>query len=323
MTEIRSVLCPTDFSPVADRGVDLATQICDCFGSRLVIQYNLDTLPPLYLASLELIPDSQLRLEEDQEARADQLLENLISSFPTTFRAERRITKGIAHHSILELAEELDVDLIVMGTHGRSGLGHVLVGSTTERVIVQSHRPVLTAREKGHNLLIPDREMKDSASKQQMLVPIDFSPHSLDTLDYARGLMERLPFKLNLLHVVEPISWDDMRGATHFNVPEFQHHRLKEAEQQLAQLVPEALAERTQVLVRMGPVIHEIVGVAAALEARMVVMGTRARTLLDELLFGPTAYGVLCRSSCPVWVVPGKRAVMEVESAEKAGAVPG
>lgn len=305
MLQIKTVLCPTDFSETADRGLDLAVQVCQRFGSRLVLQYNLDSLPPLYLASLEALPVSQLELEKGQEARAEQLLKSVLECLPQSFPADAKVTKGQAHHSILQSAHELPADLIVMGTHGRSGLGHLLIGSTTERVISDATCPVLTARQKGYNQIFPDAT--HPGATWEILVPIDFSRHVASTLQYASGMAERLPVVLRLLHVVAPISWEDTRGFSHFNVPEFQHARIRDARRRLGSLIPESLESRTEVEVRMGDISEEVVRCAEANRVRMILMGLHPESVLDELLFGPTCYGVLRRSRCPIWIVPSKK----------------
>jgi universal stress protein A len=302
MLTIRTVHCPTDFSETADRGLDLAVQVCERFGAKLVLHHNMEALPPLYLASIEVLPVTQLQLEEEQQARAEQLLRDSVANLPHSFPAEIRVTKGHAANSILSVAAESAADLIVMGTHGRSGLGHMLLGSTTEQVIAGARCPVLTARLGGYNEVFPDSSQVDES--WEVLHPIDFTPRAVAILDYARGMAERLPIELRLLHVVKPISWDDMRGYTHFNVPEFQQARVREARQKLEYLVEKSLHGRAKLEVRMGDVAAEIVRCAEANRARLILMGLNPDREINDLLFGPTCYGVLRKSRCPIWVIP-------------------
>src|SRR5207249_8982161 len=111
-------------------------------------------------------------------------------------------TRGKAYASILTLAQKLPADLIVMGTHGRSGLKHMLIGSNTERVIAKSSCPVLAIGEAGENRIFPAPGEGFSQIRHRVLVPIDFSHHSLHTLENACRMTGTLPVELHLLHVV-------------------------------------------------------------------------------------------------------------------------
>lgn len=309
MLEMKTVLCPTDFSPVGDRGVNLAGHICQRFGSRLVVQYNLDFLPPLYLTGLETFPQSQAQFDDEQAVRADQLLKQSISTLPNSIKSDGIITRGLAPTSILNLARELPADMIVMGTHGRSGFGHMFVGSTTERVLVQSPCPVLAIRATEDHAPYLNFLDPDDPSVLQVVVPVDFSPHSIYTLEYAYRMADMLPVNLNLLHVIEPLSWDDMKGTTHFNVPEYQRLRMYEARQRLLTFIPPNMSDRTEAHVRIGSVVKEITSYADMIDARFILIGIRPKGIVDELFFGATSYGVLRSSKRPVWVVPGHRTV--------------
>ncbi len=316
MCDIKIVLCPTDFSPVSERGLFLATQICELLGARLVVQHNVDTFPLLYMANPEVLPESETRLLEEQGLEAETMLNELLSQLPRSVAAEKRVTTGKAPISILGLARELPADLIVMGTHGRGGLGHMLVGSTTEHVMVESPCPVLTVRNPEHTRFLDINAGTASQSHQPILVPVDISPDSQAHLNYACGLLNVFPGRLQVLHVIEPASWDDKKGTTHFNVPEYHHHRVQEAMDQLRAFVPPEFAGQIDLHVRVGAVVDEVVAHAETIGAGLIVIGTRKKGFLNEL-FGRTSYGILRSSSCPVLVVP-HRLALGVPPEEKA-----
>jgi nucleotide-binding universal stress UspA family protein len=138
-----------------------------------------------------------------------------------------------------------------------------------------------------------------------VLVPLDLFPHSSHTLQHALGLLEALPINLHLLHVIEPVSADDTRGATHFNVPEFLHLRTQDARDSLRALIPGGLENRVQVHACVGPVVRVILDYAAQIDARLIVMGITRKSILRNLFAGTPACGVLRGSTCPVWIVPG------------------
>jgi universal stress protein A len=294
MISIKTVLCPMDFSPITGRVLGLAIQVSQLFNSKLVLHHSNEN----GLLTQE-VPN------ELEDFQADKALQEMIARAPSSIHVESRITKGHAHRSILDLARSLPADLIVMGTHGRSGVRDTLLGSTTERVITQSLCPVLTAHDIGHNMILPERGDLAAEGRAQVLVPLDLFPHSRNTLEYTCGLLEVLPIDLHLVHVVEPVSWDDTRGATHFNVPEFLHLRVMDARDSLRALIPTGLENRVHVHVRVGPVIRVILDYAAQIEARLIIMGITRKSTLKNLFLGTHAYGTLRGSPCPVWIVPG------------------
>jgi len=294
MISIKTVLCPVDFSPITGRVLGLAIQVSQLFNSKLVLHHSNEN---------GLV--TRKGLNEFEDFHADESLQEMMARAPSSIHVESRVRKGHAHKSILELARSLPADLIVMGTHGRSGVRDTLLGSTTERVITQSLCPVLTAHDIGHNMILPERGDLAAASRAQVLVPLHLFPHSRNTLEYACGLLEVLPIDLHLLHVVEPVSRDDTRGATHFNVPEFLHLRVMDARECLRDLIPTGLVNRVHVHARVGPVIRVILDYAAQIEARLIIMGITRKSAVKNLFLSTPAYGALRGSQCPVWIVPG------------------
>jgi len=296
--EIKTILCSVDFSSISARVLRLAIEASRLFNSRLVLHHNVDPPLPSEIPSLQMFMDKVL---------ADQGLQRLSSKQEAAIKIERKITRGKAHTSILTLAQKLPADLIVMGTHGRSGLKHMLVGSTTERVIAKSNCPVLAIGEAGENRIFPEPDEGLSEIRHRVLVPVDFSPHSLYTLENACRITGTLPVELHFLHVVQPVSWDDMRGGGHFTVPEFQRSLMLDAKDRLLGLIPENMQDRVRAHVRMGPVVGEIIDCAASIQASLIVMGVTPGGLIEDFLFGAASYGVLRSSPCPVWIVPAIR----------------
>jgi universal stress protein A len=292
MISIKTVLCPVDFSPITGRVLGLAIQVSQLFSSKLILHHSDEN---------GLLTGN----DESMDFHADKSLKEMIARAPDSIHVESRITTGHAHESILELARSLPADLIVMGTHGRSGVRDMLLGSTTERVITESLCSVLTAHDIGHGMILPERGDPAGEGRAQVLVPLDLFAPSSSTLEYAWGLLEMLPIDLHLLHVIEPVSADDTRGATHFNVPEFLHLRLMDARDSLRAMIPAELENRVHVHARVGRVVRVILDYAAQIEARLIVMGITRKNILKNLFLGTPAYGVLRGSACPVWVVPG------------------
>lgn len=123
------------------------------FGSEIAFLHILEPIMPLTFEGLSMPPP----VLETESSEAEAPLKALVAAarrrgIATTKAISRR---GIASHEIVETARELDVDLIVMATHGRTGWKHFAIGSTAERVVRAAPCPVLVVREKEHDFVYP------------------------------------------------------------------------------------------------------------------------------------------------------------------------
>jgi nucleotide-binding universal stress UspA family protein len=145
LPEIKRVLVPTDFSPGAEAALDWAHRMARCFNAELVLVHALDLSLgaaaglPSDVAMMPAVQQLADRLREE----ADAEMAKLGKRYP---HARRIIREGIPRHVILEVAKAEGASLIVMGTHGRTGLAHVFFGSVAEHVVQHSRIPVLTVR---------------------------------------------------------------------------------------------------------------------------------------------------------------------------------
>jgi nucleotide-binding universal stress UspA family protein len=139
MLALHTVLHPTDFSEHSDHALGLACALTRDYDARLVI-LHVAPVPAAILGEAVLLPESG----DDQETRRLQLHRHWV---PGDVPAERRFAEGDPATEILEVAREVEADLIVMGTHGRTGLGRLLLGSVAEQVLRRAGCPVLTVKE--------------------------------------------------------------------------------------------------------------------------------------------------------------------------------
>lgn len=141
----QKILCPTDFSPLAQHGVQYALDLAQLFGSklRLVHAYSL----PTYFALPEaaVIPSAEYATARsvEHQARLDSALESLRAS---GIDIEGALRIGVTHAEIAEEAEQWNADLIVMSSHGHTGFTHAVLGSVAERVLRVAPCPVLILR---------------------------------------------------------------------------------------------------------------------------------------------------------------------------------
>jgi nucleotide-binding universal stress UspA family protein len=139
MLPIHTILHPTDFSPRAKSAFDMACAIARDYDARLVV---LHVQPPRMMGGevQALITNPQ---EVERDLRADL---HKLQPHDFTIPIERELRQGDAGTEILRFAREIGCELIVMGTHGRTGLARLLMGSTAETVSRKAHCPVLTVK---------------------------------------------------------------------------------------------------------------------------------------------------------------------------------
>jgi universal stress protein A len=153
MIKIDRILVPTDFSDCARPAAQYARELALRFTAQVDLMTVVD--PTLMIAASAGSPVPQAILE-DQEATALQELKKWPDSeYDRELQVHRQVLQGIPFVEIVRYARANEVDLIVMGTHGRSGLTHVLIGSVAERVVRKASCPVLVVRPKGHQFIMP------------------------------------------------------------------------------------------------------------------------------------------------------------------------
>ena len=155
VAEAKTFLVPTDFSPCARKATEEAVSLAESFGSRLLFFHAL--APPSAYASaygIEMaVPPPVLALKpEDLEGEWQVFLSGLTLE---KVAWEKRTSEGRAATTIVEQAKDSQVDLIVMGTHGRSGLAHMLLGSVAEEVVRVASCSVLTIRPEAFQFELP------------------------------------------------------------------------------------------------------------------------------------------------------------------------
>jgi len=147
MIRIRHILVPTDFSPTSDAALEYARDVADRFGATLqllhVLQDPFVNGPLVSAQSLSETPGVRTTIMEDAKAR---LTARLTAHDRERFGAQGEVVFGRGADTIVEYAADSRADLIVMGTHGRTGVAHLLLGSVAERVVRTAHCPVLTVR---------------------------------------------------------------------------------------------------------------------------------------------------------------------------------
>jgi universal stress protein A len=144
---IRRILVPTDFSPGAAQALDYAVDLARSFGAELVLLFVVE--PVYYASPADLYGASanlSMLLDEQRRVGREQLDRFLAETRKRRVRCRGVVETGAPYETITGAAEKVAADLIVMATHGRTGLSHLLLGSVTEKVVRSSACPVLTLR---------------------------------------------------------------------------------------------------------------------------------------------------------------------------------
>lgn len=139
---IRKIMVPTDFTAFSDQAVEYASVIAKRFDSTIILVHVIEPLTYDLTDTIQVI-DHFVALKAIAEPILDNLQKKLLKK---GLQAKTFLLKGNPYLEIVEKARKTGVDLIIMGTHGRTGIKHLLVGSVTERVVRLAPCPVLTVR---------------------------------------------------------------------------------------------------------------------------------------------------------------------------------
>lgn len=152
MVDIKNVLVATDFSEWSDAALVYARALAGTFGARLHVLHAVE-----FVATADVMGIAVPDLYKGVESSARQQLEDLISDTDREIVGAKPvlITGGTPAHAIVEYAKKAEIDLIVLGTHGRRGLSHMVLGSVAERVVRTAPCPVLTVRHPEREFVVP------------------------------------------------------------------------------------------------------------------------------------------------------------------------
>jgi len=294
---IKRILFATDCSRWARRAEDYACALACSWKASLTV-----------LSVAEFQPGLNPDYSVNREYLADLFKQGSSQLVDLKGRAERRgiavttrMATGIPSEEVITAARAEDSDLIVVGTRGKTGLAHVLLGSTAERVIRGAPCPVMTVRTEPVDAE-DDGALSKPVTLDRILVPIDFSDCSLDALEYAVVVAQQAKASLMLLHVLEPVSY-----GLDFT---FGHSRAHEQEREMWTKRLEGLASSHQhshvsieSQLRGGLPSDSILDSIQTLPCDLIVMGTHGRRGISHVISGSVAEAVLRKARCPVIAV--------------------
>jgi nucleotide-binding universal stress UspA family protein len=297
MIEIKHILCPVDFSDGSRRALDHAAAIARWYGATATV---LHVIPPV----TSVIPSMPATLYPPVVFTAEDLsnVERELAAFAATSGAVESFrmlaVAGGVTSEILRVAKEQPADLLVMGTHGRSGFDHLILGSVTEKVLRKAPCPLLTVPP---HALDPARTAGEPF--RRILCAVDFSPASMQALAFAESLAEEADARLDVLTVLEaasvfePVPMGGPRSPATDGAARSARDRLAHAVSKDARVYC-----HVSEIVAAGKAYVEIVREASERHSELIVIGAHGGHA-GLAAFGSTTNRVVREAPCPVLMV--------------------
>jgi len=291
-----NILFATDFSESSKPAFRYSIEWGKALDSALTL-LNIQSLQP----GLDIDASVAQRFFDEQREAARTELENLQSEAKETIPSvtAHQLT-GIPSEQICQFAKEQHHDLLVMGTHGWTGIDRVLFGSVAERVIAQAPCPVLSIPLRKPEVISSMHTL--NPAPRQIILPLDFSDCSMDAYEYAVQVAKWFDATITLVYAIEPLSYSLDFTLTHPLQDKANRKKIRDR-----------LVELTEVLTKEGMTaeyeIPENLAMEATLEismtrqADLIVMGTHGRQGLTRLVMGSITNKVLQHSPYPVLTV--------------------
>jgi len=300
---IRNILVPIDFSQMSIQAIKTANRLARRFAAAIhlahVRQFNYagDFVAP----APPMVPFSFMPYEQNGEKSVLKELTALAHEYGVSSVNGHVLGGGPPFDEICRLAQKIPADLIVMPTHGRTGLKHVFLGSTAERIVQHSPCPVLVTR---RNALQSKNGSRFTIST--ILVPVDFSDCSREGLRYAIGFANEFGARIILLHATYLGYVYASDGMTLYDVRGLQDAARERAERQMRQLVRTVNFGRAKfetVLTNCSPV-PDICSFAKDNDVDLIITSTHGCTGFTHVLIGSVAERMVRHAPCSVLVVP-------------------
>jgi nucleotide-binding universal stress UspA family protein len=283
---VKNILFATDFSVASDAARPIAIQIARRYGAKVCgVHVNRfdDYTAAASNAWVGMAEAAEKQTKEDTRRLNEQL---------QSIEHEVVVTEGNIWEVVSKLIREKEIDLVVLGTRGRTGLGKTILGSVAEQILRQSTCPVLTVGP--HVNLWSDEYGK----MREILYATDLAAEFPMAAPYAVSLAQENQAHLVLLHVIEdPKAEDLMHSPKAVDVKE----------RKLQQLVTQqaGLWCEPTYIVEQGPAAEKILDVAKRRHTDLIVLGARpAKGLATHLNIG-TVHKVVSQATCPVLTIRG------------------
>ena len=305
---IRNILVLIDFSLLSIEAIEAAKVIARHFGATIHLahvqapQHPVALLGQVFSSGGRAVSFEQHR----REASREELIK-LARRCELPFARNIHLPEGaVVFQEACRLAEKLPADLIVMPTHGRTGLKHLFLGSTAERVVQHAPCPVLVTRKREAKSRRKPLSQEAAGRLKTIVVPVDFSDASRRALEYAIGFARRVSAPLIVFHAAhlgDVASVDGLGAQGIAGLTKIAH---EDAMRQMQEFVGRVKFRglKCETIVQDGRPVSEICDFAKKRDVHLIITATHGRTGFEHLLIGSVAEQVVRRAGRSVLVVP-------------------
>jgi nucleotide-binding universal stress UspA family protein len=295
------ILCPTDLSDASSRSLTYAATLARWYKAKLTVLHVVPSFDPMSVRSGDLSAPVRVVYPVSREGVLERLRQIVDGAGAASLGAALSTEAGDPVRTIVDQAVALGADLVVMGTHGRSGFERLFLGSVAEKALRKAPCPVMTVPPHATSLLPAEVRFR------HILCPIDFSAPALQALGFALDLARQVEGTVTLLHAIEWLTEDEPPPRTEANISEYRQMMMSDIRERLRALVPQESPTRSTIreVVVLGRAHREILRVAAETSADLIVMGAQGRGAVGLALFGSATQQVVRAAECPVLTVRG------------------
>jgi nucleotide-binding universal stress UspA family protein len=280
---LENIVFATDFSPAAANALLFAVYLAQRFHAALHV---VNTVEP---ANYSLPPETWHAVDQARHLEATKV-QGILRATQPEIENDVQMWEGTVSEVLTTAIDRDSADLVVLGTHGRTGVGKLLLGSSAEEILRSAPCPVLT--------IGPHAQTEPQWQLNDVLYATDFSPASISGARYAIALAHEYNARLTLLHVVEGRKTDKLVHESDL---------IESSRRLLAKLVPEGvLRNEVRYEVKLGVPAETILEVAQQTHAGLIVLGARrASGVPGAASYLPiaTVHKVIAHAPCPVLTV--------------------
>jgi len=319
---IQNIIVPIDFSKMSVQAVQIARQLARRFGGSIHLAHvrHLNYATDFVAPAPPIVPFAFMPYEQNGERTALKELNKVASECGVSSASCDVLGGAPAFDEICRLAHTIPADLIVTPTHGRTGLKHVFLGSTAERIVQHSLCPVFVTR--------GNACQANNGSRfriKTILVPVDFSSCSREGLRYAIAFANEFGAKIILLHATYLGYVYSCEGTAIYDIPGLQKAARETAERKMRELVRSMNfgGVKSKAVFTEGSPVLDICAFAKDHDVDLIITSTHGFTGFTHVLIGSIAEQVVRHAPCSVLVVPSHPHVRAANLAKSAGAKSG
>ncbi len=286
-SNIQNIIVPIDFSKMSVQAIQIARQLARRFGASIHLAHvrHLNYATDFVGPGAPIVPFDFMTYEQVGEQTAVKELKKVASECGVSSATCDVLSGAPPFDEICRLAQTVPADLVVMSTHGRTGLKHVFLGSTAERIVQHSSCPVLVSR--GSAV----QANNGSRFNKTVLFPVDFSNCSREGLRYAIAFANESGAKIILLHATYLGYVYSSEGTAIYDIPGLQKAARKAAERKMRELVRSVNfgAVKFETVFTEGSPVVNICAFAKDHAVDLIITSTHGLTGFTHVLIGSVA----------------------------------